>query len=135
MADETLTNGALNGAMSPDEFAVFRIGGRDLKVGALTLWDLEQSQNDIQGMSPDTPWITYAANVVRIISRKLKPEAWESFAEGLLKSCTAGDARDLASSFNDLWRVSGLMGEAEAATGAETVVGTGTSTESPPNSP
>ena len=136
MADEQqLMNGAaLNGLAGPDEYATFRIGGRDIKVGALTLWDLDQSREDLQGMNPDTPWTQYAATIVRIIARKLKPEMWEAFAEGLLKSCTAGEARNLAVAFNDLWRVSGLMGEAEAAN-METLPGTGTLTESPPNSP
>jgi hypothetical protein len=138
MADEHVNgaNGAANGAAGPDEYATFRIGGRDLKVGALTLWDLEQSRADLQDMNPDTPWTQYATTVVRIIARKLRPDAWEPFAESLAKSCTGPEARNLTSSFNDLWRVSGLMGEAEAAQEETTVSpGTGTLTESPPNSP
>lgn len=124
---------------SPNEFAVFRIGGRDLKVGALTLWDLEQSQTDLQGLLESAGgnlWTQNSMSVVRIIARKLKPEAWESYAEALSKSCTGREALGLISSFNVLWQVSGLMGEAEAATEAtEVQSGTGTSTESPPNSP
>jgi hypothetical protein len=124
MADEVNGN-------SLDEFATFKIGGREIKVSALTLWDLEQSRSDIQGMTPDTVWTEYAAKVVRIIARKTSPEAWESLAEQMMKACSAGEARNLAAQFNDLWRVSGLMGEAEAV--QEATSGTGTSTESPPN--
>lgn len=123
-----------------DEFAIFRIGGRDIKVGAMTLWDLEQSRQDIQSISAEMPWTQYAATVVRIIARKLQPETYEAMAEGLQKACSAREARDLATSFNELWRVSGLMGEVEAAIEEAPVTmeessGTGTSIESPPNSP
>jgi hypothetical protein len=136
MADNGMNGAALNGIAAPDEFAVFRIGGRDIKVGALTLWDLQESAEDIQKMDPTTPWTQYAATVVKIVARKLQPEAWESYAEGLLKSCSAREARDLAVAFNKLWEVSGLMGEDEAATTEATkVLGTGTSIESPPNLP
>jgi hypothetical protein len=119
---------------SPTEFAKFRIGGRDIEVGALTLWDLETSKDEILSLSGDTTVFTYAATCVRIIARKLKPEASDSYAEALLKSCSVSEARNIGASFTELWRISGFdVGEAEAA--QEVSPGTGTSTESPPNSP
>lgn len=118
----------------PEEFVTFRIGGRDMKVGALTLWDLEASRDDIMSMGPETPWMQYAAMVVRIIARKLKPEVWESYCEGLLKSCSGAEARNLVVPFGELLRVSGIVGEPQAAEEtAEVPFGTGTLIESPQN--
>lgn len=136
MADEPTINGNLTSLASPDEFATFTIGGRELKVDALTLWDLEESKDDIRALTPDMPWTSYASAVVRIVARKLKPEAGESFAEALLQSCSVPEARNISASFNVLWRLSGFdLGEEEATDETAASPGTGTSTESPPNLP
>lgn len=119
----------------PSETATFRIGGRDLKVPALTLWDLELNREDMQSLSPQMRWTEYGATVIRIVARKLKDGGdWEPFCEALQRSCSVKEARELSVQFNDLLRVSGFeMGEAEAA--VEENPGTGTLTESQPNLP
>lgn len=117
----------------PNETATFRIGGRDLVVPALTLWDLEQSSDLIRGLTADMPWPEYATRVVRIISRKLNEDNPLAFGDALLKSCSVKEGQGLAVAFGRLLSVSGFddaPGEAEAAS-----PGTGTSTELPPNSP
>lgn len=117
----------------PNESAPFRIGGRTLNVPALTLWDLELSKDDMQALTPEMAWTTYATTVIRIIARKLKEDNPREFGDALLKSCSVDEARNKATEFTELLRVSGFeMGEAVAATPEN---GTGTSTESPPNSP
>jgi hypothetical protein len=119
-------------ATPPNEHAIFRIGGRDLIIPALTLWDLEVSRTDITTLTADMPWSLYATQVVRIISRKLNEDNPTEFGDALLKSCSVPEARNLATQFTELLRVSGFeMGEAEATVENP---GTGTSTESQQNS-
>jgi hypothetical protein len=118
-------------AVPPNETAVFRIGKVDIKVPALTLWDVEVSGADIRSLDPEMPWSTYAATIVRIIARKLKPDVFDAYAEALQRSCSVEEARNLSIAFNDLLRVSGFPMPAEPAID----LGTGTSTELQPNLP
>jgi hypothetical protein len=120
-------------ATPPNESAKFKIGGRVLVVPALTLWDLELSRDEIQSLTPEMQWSTYATTVVKIIARKLNEDNTTPYAEALLRSCSIEEAMAKAVEFNELLRVSGFeMGEVVAATGTS---GTGTSTESQQNSP
>src|SRR5215469_1589959 len=120
-------------AVPPSETASFVVGGATLQVPALTLWDLELSRTEMQALTPDLVWSTYAATVVKIIARKLRPEHADEFAEALLRKCSVREAQNLAVAFNTLLAVSGFeMGEAEAVAESS---GTGTSIESPQNSP
>lgn len=130
MADENLL-------ASPNETTVFRIGGRDLKVPPLTLWDLEISADEIAEMKPNTRWSRYATLVVSVVVRQLnpdRPEIWDELTKSMAKSCSVAEARALSRTFDDLLSNSGFVapGEEEAATPSD---GTGTSTESLPNSP
>jgi len=130
-----------NGTVALPETSVFRIGGRDIRVPSLSLWDLEVSKRDIMLLSPELDWIEYGFTVVRIVARKIvsdKDDAGDietatlALSKEMSKKCSVEEIRNLTSAMNDLLRVSGFVmpGEAEAAN-----PGTGTLTESPPNSP
>ncbi len=122
--------------LSPGEYVDFRIGGRDIRVPALTLWDLEQSRDDIRSLSPAMWWTEYASTVLRVIARKLKPDAPpETIVEGWQKACVMGEANQIIPTWNKLMEASGFKLGDDARPLAETSPGIGTSTESPPNSP
>lgn len=136
------TNG--NGAhvLAPTEYATFKIGGRELKVPALNLWDLEQSRDDIRSLSPEMPWTEYAATVIRIVARKLSDDdkqKEQALWESLLKGCSYAEAQGIAGSFGELLTVTGFLGQADqtdSPLGDQTLsLGTGTATESQPNLP
>lgn len=136
-----LSNGeAMDMTAPPSETATFRIGGRDLVVPALTLWDLEISREQITSMSPDMSWSEYAANVIKVVAAKLKPDHANEFAESLQKSCSVREARELATQFSRLLFVSGFdIPDPDAPVGEDSATvehpGIGTLTESSQNSP
>lgn len=121
--------------MAPSEFVDFRIGGQDIRVKVLTLWDLERVKDKLLNLGPGGDWITYSVDLTRIIATltAVSPETPEELAERLMKACSMGEARDLPTAMTDLLTKSGFLtpGEAEAAAAN---LGTGISTLSPQNS-
>lgn len=84
-------------------------------------------------------WTTYAATVLKIVARKMGTvDNYLPMAEAWMKSCTVKEANAITPSFNKLLALSGFEGADAAsplAQGEAESPGTGTSTESPPNSP
>lgn len=116
--------------MAPTETSPFKIGGQTIKVPALTLFTLERVKTKIIDLSPNLDWISYAANVIEIVSEAVKESRPDLTVEALKKACSIAEMRELASSFNKLLEVSGfLMGENQAAGESP---GTGTLTPSSP---
>jgi hypothetical protein len=127
-------------ALGVGEYVPFTIGGREIRVPALSLWDLEQSREDIRSLDVGMYWTEYAATVLRIIARKLgNVDNYLPMSEAWMKSCTVKEANGITPAFNQLLALSGFENAAAtdplASEEAEASPGTGTSDESPPNSP
>jgi|SRR5579885_2177950 hypothetical protein len=110
--------------MSDKNSVTFIIGGEEISVPALTLWVLENCENDLKTLGPEISWTSYARKVVNIIACALDKNPDE-----LAKRCTVQEMRNLGPTFLQLMEISGFeMGNA----GAATADGTGTSNPSSP---
>lgn len=130
-------NGAVEGAAhffsAPTEFAPLTIGGREIKVPALTLATIDKVKDEIKSLGPDLWWVDYGRACVRIVAASLEDTQPDLTFEVLAKVCTAGELRNMPANMIELFRISGfIMGE-EAAQ-VEENPGTSTQTPLPPNS-
>ncbi len=114
------------------ETAIFKIGGVEIPVPALTLDVLLQVKTEIRALGPDMDAFDYGAAVIKIVAASLRETRPELTPEVLMKFCSWPELTGLSASMNKLLEVSGL-GEAPAAAGAPR--GTGTLTDSPQNLP
>jgi hypothetical protein len=126
----------------PSEVTKFTIGGQSIEVQALTLWAMDVVKDELLALGPGLDFITYARTVVRIVYKLVKLEHPDiSIEEGdLIRACSVVEMRQLAVSMNELLGISGFEGgptEQTEPTNPATAVpsGTGTSTESSPDSP
>lgn len=115
-----------------NDFAVFKIGGEELKVPPLNFYFLNKCKESLLALGPDLIWIDYAEHVLRIVASVLSESAPEITLESLMRKCSVPEMRELPTSMSELLEISGFsMGETPAA---EVSDGTGTSTPSSPNS-
>lgn len=140
MAETELVNGRISSTISgaipqpPSERVVFKIGGQDIEVPALSFDVLERRKEQVQGLDPDLSILDYAALVLDIISCALEPYRPELTLAVLRRACTWQEARELPTAMSNLMIVSGFtapVGEEVAA--VEESPGTGTSTLSSPS--
>jgi len=131
------TDGMNGAAVSFDlkkETSPFKIGGKEIPVPVMSMWDIKRLRERID-MDTDIHWIDMADRILRIVAILLAPdEADDASAThaALLKACSMEEMRGLGASYNELLKASGfIMGEAEPPEQAANR-GTGTSTESPP---
>jgi hypothetical protein len=122
--------------MAPSEYVDFIIGGTQIRVRALTLFDLERTKPYIQALVPGD-WIGYASNIVSMIAELTAPSDGVGEPEAtrikLSRACSASEAMGLAATLNELFAKSGLItGEAEATRENS---GIGTLTPSSPSLP
>src|SRR5215471_4587138 len=122
----------------PSEVTPFVIGGQTIEVPALTLWSMEIVKDELLALGPDLDFITYARNVVRIVYKVTKinhPDIeWEE--SDLIKSCSVGEMKNLATQMNILLGISGFDGGPTQPTEeANLPSGTGTLSGLSPDSP
>ena len=117
-----------NGVARPRKTVDFVIGGETIAVPILMLGDVEALAVPIRALGPEQWWVDYSKCVLEVVAYQTKRDFNE-----LKNSCSIAEARDLSSAMNKLLDESGFIapsGEVEAAS-----PGTGTSSDSPPNSP
>jgi len=134
-----LSNGLSNHSdLPPTEYAEFLVGGRAIKVRALSLYDLDALKSEIRGLDPtNVDWITYGVTVMRILAFLTSGDEpdmamVDAKARAMAKTCTWAEVKNLPTQIDQLLRISGFdsPGEDQAAN-----PGTGTSTQLSPNSP
>jgi hypothetical protein len=127
-------NGHASGGMSlpsiPMESVDFIIGGRAIKLSALSLWDLERAKGPMLALSGELWWADYAKGVCEIIEILVSGES----AETLMQSCSITEARALSVTWSELLTKSGFEAPGEDSAASEASPGTGTSTNLSPNS-
>ena len=130
MADE------ING-VAPTEHAIFTFGTDEIKVPALSLWDLQETKPLFDEIETGMDWRLYAATVVKIVAfvkagEDATAETRSALANVFMKKCTVEQTRQMSVQMNAWLKVSGFdMGEDLAA---EASPGTGTLMPSSPNS-
>jgi hypothetical protein len=125
----------------------FRIGGKDVRVPALTLSALEMLESEMALIDTGATVRDYTKAVLRVIATSIEvekageerdpePEAIQATYDRFRRRIIFGEMSNLAIQMNQLLISTGyvLRGEAEAAK-TEANPGTGTSTESPPSLP
>jgi len=134
------TNGMAPPAISFDlkvETSPFTIGGRQIDVPLMRLWEIKRQRPRMDSITRDMNWLDYSEVVLHIVAVQLAPDepddASATFA-ALMRACSMDEMRGLDAAYTTLLRASGfILGEAEAAQEAASP-GTGTSTESPQTS-
>jgi len=124
----------------PSNVTKFTIGDQTIEVAALTLWAMEHVKDELLVLGPELDFISYARNVLRIVYKltKLAHPEIEITEEDLLRSCSIREMRNLAASMNELLGISGFDAGPTGQTAEEAAAlasGTGTSTQSPQDSP
>jgi hypothetical protein len=125
----------------------FRIGGKDVRVPALTLSALEMLESEMALIDTGAKIREYTKAVLRVIATSIEvarageerdpePAEIQTTYDKFRRRIIFGEMSNMAVQMNELLINTGyvLRGEAEAAK-TEANPGTGTSTESPPNSP
>ncbi len=125
---------------------LFRIGGKDIQVPALTLWAMEYLEPDMQQIADNMPLRPYSKIVLRIVATMIEAEKAgedkdpsqediEKTAKQFERKIILAEMRELSPTLDKLLINSGypVPGEAEATTGetkANPNPGMETSTES-----
>lgn len=131
-------DGAGQPALSVPERINFSIGGKDVPVRAMQLFDLQCCKEYILALDPTLDKITYGTLVLNILAYMTSPEdspleVLDAKAKAMAKSCSGKELLALPTRMNELLGISGFDAPGEAEAGASP--GTGTSTELSPNSP
>lgn len=127
---------AENSGVAPTEHATFTFGIDEVKVPALTLWDLQETKFLFDQIEAGQDWRLYAAVVVKIVAfikagEDATNETRAALASAFMKKCTVQQSRGISDQMNAWLKISGFdMGE-DVAT--EASLGTGTLTPSSPN--
>lgn len=127
------TNGK-TGLRAPPGSVMFVIGGEEIVVPALTLYVLDAKKDALRSLGPDLSMTEYGVLVIEIIAEALKDSRPELTQEELLRHCSWPETLELPARMAELLTVSGFTGSAPGEVEAASP-GTGTSTNSPPNSP
>lgn len=130
--------GATSPALSVPETAEFTIGGQKINVRAMQLYDLECCKEYILALDPTLDKITYGMIILNIVGYMTSPEGTpkevlSAKVTEMSKRCSGKEMLALTASMDRLLLVSGFEPPSGEA-GAGASPGTGTSTESSPNS-